>query len=279
MAMGTAVIIGANRGIGLEFVKQHLEEDFDVIATYRRDGAQEQLQALQQQYPGKLTLSKFDITDINGVKMFAVCLKTVDVLILNAGIKGYEGRGVLPPDHGDEQLERALAVNIVAHDNLIRALAPKILARPNTQVVYMGSLVGLTSQNTSGGSHVYRIAKAASEMMIRNWDLYFRSEWAKNHPAETSPRAITLCAGWVKTDMGGPDARLEVDESVSQMMNVMRRVKQRELPDGLYLYNGTVPSTYAQPDFLKKKTSALFPAIAFCVAVAAALAFTRGFKK
>ena len=240
------VVFGASRGIGLGFVEQYAKAGQSVLATYRGDAVPERLGSVKERYPNLITLYPLDVTDKEGVETFAKKVVSVKKLILNAGIKGYSGRGVLPQQHDTAQLLNTLMVNTVAHDTIMRAFFPILSKQRDSIAVYMGSKVGQISDNASGGSHPYRIAKAASHMMMWNWDLALKQEWKKTHPEELAhvPAAIALCAGWVNTDMGGQDASLTVEESVSQMRKTIDTVIQTKMSNGLFMYDGAVSERY-----------------------------------
>src|SRR5579862_6576469 len=78
----TAIVTGANRGIGLGFVSELLKRNYQVIATYRNEGSLTHLNSLKTQYPETLTLYQLDVTDQDGIRQFAATVKAVDLLVL-----------------------------------------------------------------------------------------------------------------------------------------------------------------------------------------------------
>ena len=239
--MLNVVVIGANRGIGLGFVEQYLESGDRVVATYRNEGTLGELRTLKDRYPEALSLVRLEVTDSQAVEQFARTVEKVDLLILNAGIKGYPISNTRPPGNMLSELEAALAVNTIAPDHLIRSFYSILSKQENACVVYMSSRVGQTADNGSGGYHPYRISKAAANALIWNWSLELMLEWKKTHQTmDRTPCAVAICAGWVKTDMGGPNARLSVRESVSGMRRVIEHVRQTKKSNGLYMYDGAV---------------------------------------
>ncbi len=263
--MQTAVVIGGNRGIGLGFVAQYLEEGYEVIATYRNEETldnpssiseerSESLVSLKAKYGDQLSLYKLEATDFVGVTQFAQTVKKIDLLILNAGIKGYAVPGTRPQEHGPDDLMQSLLVNTVAVDHIVRSFFPLLVHSKDACVVYMSSLVGLVSDDTGGGYHVYRIAKAATNMAIWNWSIELMLEWKKHHVEILShaPCAVAICPGWVRTDMGGPLAGQSVDESVSRMKKVIEHVRETKKSNRLYMHDGKKPDKYAIPDVLKE---------------------------
>lgn len=263
--MGTAVVIGANRGIGLGFARQYLEAGYEVVATYRdgskldaettlSDGNKESLAHLKQVYGKKINLYKLEITDAEAVSKFAKTIAKIDLLILNAGIKGYPISGTRPLDHTPQHLLDSLRVNTQAPDNIIRSFYPLLTKSANACVVYMSSLVGRTADNESGGYHPYRIAKAASNALTWNWSIELMLDWKKRNPQNLTktPCAVAICPGWVRTDMGGQSARLSITESVSAMRKVIDHVRNTKESNGLYMHDGSVVEKYPVTDVLKE---------------------------
>ncbi len=166
--MKTVIIIGGNRGIGLGFVKQYLEENYNVIATYRNEFTLESLTILKNQYPDTLSLYKLEITNSKEVNKFAQTITRVDILILNAGIRGSSSSRIKPNDNREEELLNALNVNTIAQDNMIRALYPRISQQQDACIVYMSSLLGQTADNSSGKNHPYRTYKCEVSSAKKN---------------------------------------------------------------------------------------------------------------
>lgn len=254
------LVIGASRGIGFGFTEQYLKAGCSVIATYRNKKTCQHLTDLEKRYPNNLVLRELEITTASSVTSFAKTIKKIDLLILNAGIKGYPVANTKPPGNTLQELENTLNVNTKAHDHIIRELYPKLSQTENACIVYMSSRVGLTSDNESGGYHPYRISKAASNAMIWNWNISLMEDWKNTHPNERSqsPCAVAICPGWVRTDMGGSNARLSVEESVSQMVKVIEYVVETKQSNGLYMYDGTMAEKYTTPAVLKEIVEAKY---------------------
>lgn len=252
--MSNVVVVGASRGIGFGFTEQYLETDCFVVGTYRGNTIPAPLAKLQQKYPNRLSLYPLEVTDSKAITQFVGTLKKVNILILNAGIKGCPVPFTRPPGNTDDELKDALAVNLRAPNTIIRELYPLLVNQKDACVVYMGSKVGLASDNESGGSHPYRISKAAAHMMIWNWSIELMQDWKKTHEDELAhtPCAVAICPGWVKTDMGGENARLTVEESVSKMRRVIQRVIETKTCNGLLMYDDTIAEKYPVPSILEK---------------------------
>lgn len=187
--MGSQVIItGANRGIGLGFTRYCLARGDQVIATYRTEGSIERLteispakftclRKLQAKYPETLILQPLDVTSEEDVARFAATVEKLDLLILNAGIKGYSVPGTKTKDHPPGDLRAALEVNTLATNHIWSCFYRLISKTPNAGVIYMGSLVGLPKDNTSGNYHPYRVSKNASHHMMWNLLIQLTQDW------------------------------------------------------------------------------------------------------
>lgn len=246
--MKTIVVIGANRGIGLEFTRQYLEEGCLVHATYRNKTTAQTLKLLQGIYSSQLFLHELEVTDLNQIYKLSRTISKVHILILNAGIKGYPTPNTRPCDNNESELYNALRVNTVAPDNLMRAFFQKLLQSENSCAVYISSLLARIADNSSGGSHPYRISKTAANALIRNWDIELKKSWnEKKNSLADAPCAFSLCPGWVKTEMGGPNARLEIDKSVANMRSVIEQIQKTKNSNGLYMYDGTMAESYPEP--------------------------------
>ncbi len=265
--MGSVIVIGANRGIGLGFTQQYLEAGCEVVATYRDESKldadtvletvlgedyKESLAHLKQVYAEKLTLCQLEVTDEDAVARFAQTIGKIDLLILNAGIKGYPTSETRPPEHTSDHLAKSLQVNVLAPDHIVRCFYPLLSESADACVVYMSSLVGRTADNRSGGMHPYRGAKACFNALLWDWSIELMIDWKKKNPQNLTrtPCAVAICPGWVRTDMGGPKARLSITESVSAMRNVVHTVVQSKKSNALYMHDGTVAEQYVTSEVL-----------------------------
>lgn len=241
-AAETAIVTGANRGIGLGFVSELLDRNYHVIATYRDEATLEALNQLKNQYPEALSLYQLDVTNLEGIQRFAATVKKVNLLILNAGIKGYP-HGIKLPDSTEAHFRKALEVNIIAPNNLIRAFYSLLLEQENSAVVYVSSGVSSTVQNGTGGYPGYRESKEAGNALIWNWSIQLMTDWKERYPDKLAqtPFAVAICPGHVKTDMGGAHAPLTVQQSVSEMMDILEYVKKTKRSNGLYMHGTLVP--------------------------------------
>jgi NAD(P)-dependent dehydrogenase (short-subunit alcohol dehydrogenase family) len=217
----TVLITGANRGLGLEFARQYAADGWTVIGTARRPEQAEDLSALD------VEVLQLDVADRDSIAAFAASLdgRSIDLLINNAGI--FPRVSEIANVDADDYLQ-TLVVNSLGPVLITQAVMPNLRAGELKQIVNITS--GLASiEGNSGGYYGYRESKAALNM--------FTSSLA----AELGPDGFTCLAlhpGWVRTDMGGPNANLSPEESVSSMRAVLGEVTVED--NGRYLgYDGT----------------------------------------
>jgi len=210
--MASVLITGANRGLGFEFARQYSAEGWGVYAASRNPAAAEQLRGLAQQAPDRFTLVAMDVTDAESIRTAARQLRdtAIDVLINNAGISGAGGQVTGKVDY--ESWARVLDVNMMGPLRVTEAFVDQLARSERRLVVTITSGMGSLSDNTSGGSIAYRSSKAGVNMVMRSAAL------------DLAPRGISCVVvnpGWVKTDMGGPGARLTAQQSVAALRQLI----------------------------------------------------------
>lgn len=210
--MTTVLITGANRGLGLEFVRQYAAESWQVIAACRQPGQATELNKLAQNYPN-IQLETLDVAEFEQIDALAKKLanQAIDVLINNAGIYGDE-RG-----HGFGQLDyqawtKTLTVNTQAPVKMAEAFLPQIKQGKNKLVVTVSSLMGSIADNGSGGSLLYRSSKSAVNSVMKSLAIDLNDQGIGT---------LILHPGWVRTDMGGPNGLIDTEESVTGMRQVI----------------------------------------------------------
>lgn len=212
-ARSRAVLItGANRGIGLELARQYSAAGWRVIGTARKPEAAEELAATGA------TVMQLDVTDPESVDRLARGLagQPLDMLINNAGIQPLMWKLA---DVDIRALERALSVNTIGPVRVTRALLPNLRAGEIRKIINITTNLSSIAGNTDGGFYGYRESKAALNMFTRSL------------AAELGPEGFTcivLHPGWVRTDLGGPQAPLGVSESVQGMRQVIDGLRQAD---------------------------------------------------
>jgi len=228
--MATVLITGANRGLGLEFCRQYAQDGWQVIACCRQPAQAQALLALAGQYPG-IQVEALDVADFAAIDALAAKLAAIqlDVLLNNAGVYGDNRTNAFGELDYPLWLQ-SFVINTQAPMKMAEAFLPQLLRGGQKLVVNVSSLMGSVTDNTSGGSIYYRSSKAALNAAMKSLAI------------DLKPQAIgvlTLHPGWVKTDMGGPNALIEKEESISGMRQVIARFTLGQSGDFIK-YDGNV---------------------------------------
>lgn len=206
--MKNVLITGANRGIGLGLVKRFLENDFQVIATYRQEHTSQELLDLAKNKKN-LALIKMDLnndSDYLQLKNTVKPFKEIHYLINNAGIIGGETRSLF--ETSPSEVLEVFKNNTLNPMKICQTVIP-FLAK-NAVVTQITSMMGSIKDNQSGGYYDYRISKAALNMLHKCLSLEFKDF-----------TFLTLHPGWVQTDMGGAQAPTSVEESTKGLFSVI----------------------------------------------------------
>ncbi len=212
------LVTGANRGLGLEFVRQYAAAGWEVIATCRDVDAASEL-ALAAAPPAAIRVHALDVRDASMVDALAGSIgdAPLDLLVNNAGVYG---RKRLPLEAVEvEEWIDVLHTNTIAPLLVTRALLRNLEAARGAVVAMLSSKVGSIADNTSGGNYAYRTSKAALNQVVKNLALEL---------APSGIRVVALHPGWVMTDMGGPGALIDVGESVAGMRAVIDGVEAED---------------------------------------------------
>ena len=204
--MPTAVVTGASRGIGSEFVVRLLDSGWKVYAGYRSD--KHRLELIDNE---NLFCYSLDVTDNQSIKNF--CDKITDdvnLLINNAGVPDGRWRNISEID--DEWVLQVLDINSVGPVRMVRELYDKMIHDSLTTIAMISSLMGSIDDCHSGRSYAYRASKTALNMF---------SVAMKKEALEDNISFLILHPGWVKTRMGGEHAPVELSDSVEGMLNLI----------------------------------------------------------
>lgn len=207
--MKTVLITGANRGLGLEFCKQYAEQGWKVIACCRDPQNAEALNKLSDNNAA-FNVYKMDVVDRSGVDVLVseLITKQIDLIVANAGIYGDSSqRGFGHLDYDD--WVKTLETNVLGVIKVIEAFMPHLIKSEKPHIAVLSSQMGSIDDNGSGGSLLYRSSKAALNATMKSLSIDLRSSGVGVqifHP------------GWVKTDMGGPQALIDSQTSIRGMI-------------------------------------------------------------
>ncbi|KAK9914895.1 hypothetical protein WJX75_002004 [Coccomyxa subellipsoidea] len=209
------VVVGANRGIGFEFVKQFLEKGNRVVATARDLSKASHLTNLKEQHAG-LELTELDVTNEQSRKDWAQNLKNiakaVDYLINNAGVASWGGLGQLTED----ELLHCIRTNTVGPLMVTQEVLGAGLLKRGSVVANLTSKMGSMSDNTSGGTYAYRASKAALNAVTKSLSIDLDDKGIT---------AVLLHPGWVKTDMTRHSGLIDAQTSVAGLISVLESGK------------------------------------------------------
>ncbi len=209
----TVLITGANRGIGLEFVRQYLNEGSRVIACCRHPEQAPALQALAEAHPDTLELVALDLSQpqqLEGLKAY-LGDQAIDLLISNAGV--YGPKGVALGAIRAEDFAPVMAVNVLAPLLLVQTLKDNLLA--GAKVALLSSKMGAIADNGSGGSYLYRASKSALNAIGKSLSVDLAGQGVS---------VVLLHPGWVQTEMGGPNALISTETSVQGLRQVLAQL-------------------------------------------------------
>ena len=227
--MPNLLITGANRGIGLEFAKQYAEADWRVFACCRNPDKSGALTQLASQHAGMLSMHALDVTNFEQIERLAAELASqeIDLLLNNAGIYlDAHNNGFGATDYAAWM--HTFRVNSMAPLKMAETFVRQITCSQQKKIVSITSKMGSIADNTSGDSYLYRSSKTALNMV------------AKSLSIDLAPRGIIVAVlhpGWVRTDMGGPNALITVQQSVAGMRRMIARLAPAD-SGKFYAYDG-----------------------------------------
>lgn len=209
MTTQTILITGANRGIGLEYVKQYATEGHQVYATVRNPDQAPALQKLSAEHTNIQVLA-LDVADVAAIRNLAGQLSalTVDILISNAGTYPESRFGKTDP----QAWLQAFQVNTLTTYYLAEAFLPQLRRASQAKLIAMTSKMGSMEDNSSGGEYIYRSSKTALNMVVKSLSIDLR---------EFNIAVAALHPGWVRTDMGGPNGLIDTETSVRGLRQVI----------------------------------------------------------
>jgi NAD(P)-dependent dehydrogenase (short-subunit alcohol dehydrogenase family) len=218
----TVLITGCDTGLGVEFARQYAADRCRVIATCLDPDTAHETRAIE----GDVRVVKLDVSDFAAIDALADDLRRepIDILVSNAGI----ARPHPPFGKTDYTLwKRMLEVNLMGPMKLAEAFVDHVAASRMKVMAFVSSRMGSIALNLTGGSYGYRSSKAGLNAVV------------KSLAVDLAPREILVLAlhpGWAKTE---PNARIDVDHSVSGMRAVIERCSRHET-GSFFAFNDTL---------------------------------------
>ncbi len=222
-------VIGASRGLGLEFCRQFLTKGDKVYACCRAPEKASELLQLQQTSGSQLQTVTLDVNnDVQLGKLSEVIAEPIDILIHNAGIYGPRIH-----NHQDVQADEwmeVLRTNTVAPLMVVKALTDRVANSTEKKIIILTSKMGSMGDNQKGGSYIYRSSKAALNAVGKSLAIDL---------ADQGIKVALVHPGWVQTDMGGADASIDSQTSISGLSRVIESLS--EANSGLFFnYDGSL---------------------------------------
>jgi NAD(P)-dependent dehydrogenase (short-subunit alcohol dehydrogenase family) len=203
------LLIGASRGLGLALAREWAQAGRHVVATVR-GSTPTPLHDLADTFPRQIEIETLDVTEPAQIAALHDRLgdRMFDLLFVNAGVTN-EPEGTVAQTATDE-FTRVMITNALSPLRVIEVLQNHVEADGTIGVMSSGQ--GSVANNEHGGHEVYRGSKAALNTFMRSY--------AARHNGER--RTLVLMApGWVSTDLGGPNARLSIDESIPNVVKTL----------------------------------------------------------
>jgi NAD(P)-dependent dehydrogenase (short-subunit alcohol dehydrogenase family) len=212
-----SLILGASRGLGLGLARELLSRGWQVVGTVRRPS--EAADALHAANPGRFSIETADINAPEQIRDLRGRLHDArfDLLFVNAGVLSSAGKTIDEVSH--EEFVYEMTTNAFSPVRAANALLG--LVQPHGTIGFMTSQLGSITNNTSGGYELYRASKAALNMLVRSFVARLPDQ---------RRTVLLLHPGWVRTDMGGPNAAIDVATSVHGLVDV---IEAREGAGGL----------------------------------------------
>ena len=202
------LITGANRGIGLEMVRYAMQQGWRVFACCRNPHNADNLFNIARLSNGRISVHIADMLELATVQALSYELRheSIDILINNAGIYGSD-KNTFGAVDVDSWLQ-TFQVNSIAPLKMVEAFSEQLMMGQRKLVACMSSKMGSMADNGYGNSYIYRSSKAALNAVVKSLSIDLK---------EKGVISVALHPGWVKTEMGGPNAEISTAECVTQI--------------------------------------------------------------
>jgi NAD(P)-dependent dehydrogenase (short-subunit alcohol dehydrogenase family) len=204
----TLLLIGASRGLGCALAEEYLKRGWDVVATVR-GASKTKLHDLLESSNGRLQIETVDINIPDQVAALhgRLAARKFQLLFVNPGVANLDDLGI--SDVSTDEFVRVMVTNSLSPMRVVESL--KDLVVPTGTIGVMSSGQGSVANNENGKHEIYRASKAALNMLMRSF--------AARHVGGQT--LLLMAPGWVKTDLGGPNARLSIGDSIPKLADVI----------------------------------------------------------
>jgi NAD(P)-dependent dehydrogenase (short-subunit alcohol dehydrogenase family) len=205
----SVLLVGASRGLGFAMAEEFLARGWNVTGTVRGT-ARTRLHELSDRTPERIEIETLDITALDqiGAMRSRLATRTFDMLFVNPGVTNDPNETI--GEVATEEFVRVMVTNALSPMRVVERFCD--LVAVDGLIGVMSSGQGSVANNTIGKREVYRGSKAALNMFMRSF--------AARHSANR--RTMVLMApGWVRTEMGGPDARLTIEDSIPNVVSTL----------------------------------------------------------
>lgn len=213
------LITGANRGIGLEMVKYSMEQGWSVFACCRNPHSADRLFNIAKLSNGKVSVHIADMLELATIQALSYELRNepVDMIINNAGVYGSDNNKFGSVDAVNWL--QAFQVNAIAPLKMVEAFAEQLFMGKRKIVACMSSKMASMADNGYGNSYIYRSSKAALNAVVKSLSIDLK---------EQGVISVAFHPGWVKTEMGGPNAEITTRQCVEQLFGHLTRLSFKD---------------------------------------------------
>jgi len=234
----TILVTGTSRGLGLECVRQYAEAGWTVLACARHPDASSPLQTLASAHSSRVKTLALDVEDHAAIDRLAHELDgtTIDVLLNSAGTMGrgsFAKDGLAFGSFGHSVFsdwEKLFRLNVMGPMKMSEAFVRHVARSEQKKIVTLTSMLGSVAINRVGSLYAYRASKAAVNAMMKSMSI----DLAKSYGIA----ATALHPGWVRTELGGPRADIDVETSVAGMRKVIE-ILTLETAGRFWVYDGS----------------------------------------